>query len=97
MFFETKEFRFAPDDKTAVIAEIGVNHNKDMDLCRAMIDAAVAAGADIVKFQAFRSELEISRFAPKARYQEAAGTPGDNQLEMCKALELSAEELKAMA
>lgn len=34
-----------------VIAEIGINHNGDLDLARRLIDAAVLAGADAVKFQ----------------------------------------------
>lgn len=34
-----------------VIAEIGINHNGDLEVCRKLIDAAVAAGCDAVKFQ----------------------------------------------
>ena len=34
-----------------VIAEIGINHNGDLDIAKQMIDAAVHAGADAVKFQ----------------------------------------------
>ena len=34
-----------------VIAEIGINHNGDMNIVKGMIDAAVHAGADAVKFQ----------------------------------------------
>ena len=34
-----------------VIAEIGINHNGDLDIAKRMIDAAVHAGADAVKFQ----------------------------------------------
>ncbi len=34
-----------------VIAEIGINHNGDMALCKKLIDAAVEAGCDAVKFQ----------------------------------------------
>jgi N-acetylneuraminate synthase len=34
-----------------VIAEIGVNHNGDVDVARALIDRAISAGADAVKFQ----------------------------------------------
>ena len=38
-----------------MIAEIGSNHNGDMDLCRKIIDSAKTAGADCVKFQFFSS------------------------------------------
>jgi len=40
-----------------VIAEIGINHNGSLDLARGMIDAAVAAGCDCVKFQKRTPEL----------------------------------------
>lgn len=40
-----------------VIAEIGINHNGDLDLARQMIDAAAAAGCDAVKFQKRTPEL----------------------------------------
>ena len=42
---------------TYVIAEIGINHNGDLDLARQMIDAAAAAGCDAVKFQKRTPEL----------------------------------------
>jgi N-acetylneuraminate synthase len=34
-----------------IVAEIGINHNGDLDLARQLVDAAVAAGCDAVKFQ----------------------------------------------
>ena len=57
-----------------VIAEIGSNHNGDMALCRRLIDAAKAAGADAVKFQSWSSESLIS----KAEYERNA-TYGDKK------------------
>jgi len=49
------------DEKPYVIAEIGSNHNGDMTLCRRIIDAAVVAGADAVKFQSWTSSSLISK------------------------------------
>jgi len=46
--------------KPFIVAEIGSNHNGDMDLCREIIDAAVEAGADAVKFQSWTEETLIS-------------------------------------
>ena len=66
MHLESADFDFTRADTTLVIAEVGVNHNGDVALARRMVDVARDAGADIVKFQAFRSEKEISRYAPKA-------------------------------
>ncbi|MSW45344.1 MAG: N-acetylneuraminate synthase, partial [Actinobacteria bacterium] len=40
-----------------VIAEIGINHNGDLDLAQQMIAAASAAGCDAVKFQKRTPEL----------------------------------------
>lgn len=37
--------------KTLIIAEAGINHNRDMNKAVALIDAAKDAGADVVKFQ----------------------------------------------
>jgi N,N'-diacetyllegionaminate synthase len=45
-----------PDEPTYVIAEAGSNHNGDIDLAKELIDVAVDAGADAVKFQTFRAE-----------------------------------------
>jgi N-acetylneuraminate synthase len=42
-----------------VIAEIGINHNGDLDVARRLIDAAKAAGADAVKFQKRTTELAV--------------------------------------
>ena len=36
---------------TFIVAEIGINHNGDLDLAKELIDAAIAAGCDAVKFQ----------------------------------------------
>jgi len=71
-----------------IIAEIGVNHNGNLGLAKELVDAAAQSGADVVKFQVFKSEAVISQFAPKARYQkETTGSDG-SQLEMVRKLEL---------
>jgi N,N'-diacetyllegionaminate synthase len=96
MDFEARSFSFEVGEPTRVIAEIGVNHNGEPAIARRMVDAAIAAGADIIKFQAFVSEKEISRYAPKTPYQRETTTEQGNQLEMCKALELKPETLREM-
>ncbi|MGD9925609.1 MAG: N-acetylneuraminate synthase family protein [Pseudorhodoplanes sp.] len=96
MKFGIREFRFADGDAPVVIGEIGVNHNGDSGLARRLIDVGAAAGVDIVKLQVFKSEKEISRFTALAPYQ-SVGTGAQNQLELCKALELSYPDLRALS
>lgn len=57
-----------------VIAEIGANHNGDMDLARTMIDSAVAAGADAVKFQSWTPKSLIAKeeYDRNQKYNDSA-------------------------
>lgn len=68
------------------IAEAGVNHNGSEDLAREMIDAAAAAGADIVKFQTAIPEEVVSVHAEKAAYQKITTGACESQLEMVRKL-----------
>ena len=54
---------------TYIIAEAGVNHNGSLDMAKKLIEVAAEAGADAVKFQTFKADKLVSRFAPKAEYQ----------------------------
>ena len=74
--------------KTLIIAEAGVNHNGNMDTAYRLIDAAVEAGADFVKFQTWKSEHMISRCASKAPYQKETTGADQSMLEMEQQLEL---------
>jgi N-acetylneuraminate synthase/N,N'-diacetyllegionaminate synthase len=50
------------------IAEAGVNHNGSLELAHRLIDVAVDAGVDAVKFQTFKAENLNTKNAPKSTY-----------------------------
>ena len=84
-------------ERILVIAEAGVNHNGSLDRARRLIEAAVAAGADVVKFQTFKAEKVAARNAPKAAYQRTATGEAGNQLEMIRQLELPDDAFRELA
>lgn len=87
------------DHPTFIIAEIGVNHNGDMELAKKMITAAKKAGADCAKFQTFKAKEVVTQDAPKADYQLETTDVGESQAKMLEALELEStdwKELKAL-
>jgi N,N'-diacetyllegionaminate synthase len=80
-------------EKVIIIAEAGVNHNGDLNMAKKLIDAAVVAGVDYVKFQTFKADTLVSKEAKKAAYQDKNINDGDDsQYNMLKKLELSHED-----
>jgi len=86
--FEIAGRLIGPGHPCFIIAEAGVNHNGDMDVARRLIEAAVEAGADAVKFQTFRAEHLVTRDAPQAEYQRRNVGKVESQYDMLKRLEL---------
>ena len=84
-------FAIGPGMPCFIIAEAGVNHNGNLETAFRLIDAAVDAGADAVKFQTFKTERVMSRCAPKAQYQIKTTGEDESFFDMAKRLELSFE------
>jgi N,N'-diacetyllegionaminate synthase len=74
-----------------IIAEAGVNHNGDINLAKELVDKAVFAGVDAVKFQTFKTEKLVTGYAEMAEYQKENIGSSDSQFNMLKKLELSYE------
>ncbi len=74
-----------------VIAEAGSNHNRDLKKALKLIDVAVEAGADAVKFQVFRAETLYSKNTPRF--------PGENKppFELIRNVELPRNWLPKLA
>lgn len=74
-----------------IIAEAGVNHNGSIQIAKQLVDKAVEAGADMIKFQTFKAEKLVSKSAKQAEYQKKSigSKADDSQLNMLKKLELS--------
>ncbi|EOF6510669.1 N-acetylneuraminate synthase [Salmonella enterica] len=75
-----------------IVAEIGCNHNGDFQLAKKMVEEAQKAGVDAVKFQTFKADQLISKYAPKAEYQIKVTGNQESQLEMTRKLELPYDE-----
>ena len=75
--------------KTLIIAEAGVNHNGDIGLAKELIAAAKEAGADLVKFQTFKADHAVTRFADKAEYQKQTTGSSEKQYDMIRDYELT--------
>lgn len=78
-------------DRVYIIAEAGVNHNGNIQIAKEMVDVAVSAGVDAIKFQTFNSEKLVCRNARKAEYQLENTGFKETQLDMLKSLQLSQE------
>ncbi len=83
----------SPNEKAFVIAEIGVNHDGQLGQAIMLIDEAVQAGADAVKFQVFKAATLVTPDASTAIYQQdSLGV--QSQHDMLAKLELTREDFR---
>lgn len=75
-----------------IVAEIGINHNGQIDLAKKMIDVAIKCGVDAVKFQCFKAEEFIANPEETYTYQSQGQQVTESMLEMFKRHEFSRED-----
>jgi N,N'-diacetyllegionaminate synthase len=79
-----------------IIAEAGINHNGKFAVAKKLVDAAVSAKADAVKFQTFKAEGVVTDNVGVASYAKRNLGKNLKQLEMIKQYELTYEEFKKL-
>lgn len=76
-----------------IIAEIGVNHNGNVDIAKELVNLAKQSGANAVKFQTFKTNKLVRKGADKADYQKTNDTT-ETQYDMLKKYELSFDQFR---
>ena len=79
-----------------IIGEAGVNHNGNIVLAKQLIDVAVEAGVDAVKFQTWKTDLLVTKEAKQAEYQIENTQIEESQYDMLKRLELSYDDFREL-
>lgn len=79
------------DPRAIFIAEAGINHDGNIETAKKMVDAAVEAGADYVKFQSFKAEKLVTPDALTSTYIDAGSHRGETFRDLLKRLELTEE------
>ena len=82
------------DSRCLIIAEAGVNHNGDVNLAFELCKVAKEAGADLVKFQTWKTENIITQNVAQAEYQKENTGKSESQFDMLKRLELTQDEFR---
>ena len=88
--------RIGDGNPAFLIAEIGLNHNGDMNLAKELIDEAIAAGADAVKLQSYKAKYRVAEHGKTSRYAEKVLGTEETDYEMLKRAELSKEQTKEL-
>lgn len=74
--------------KAIFIAEAGINHDGKLETAKQMVDAAVVAGADYVKFQSFKAKELVTPTALTSTYIDKGSRNGESFRDLLKRLEL---------
>jgi N,N'-diacetyllegionaminate synthase len=79
-----------------IIAEVGVNHNGQLQIALDLIEKAKEAEVDCVKFQTFKADKIVTKVSPKANYQLKVTDENESQHDMLKKLELEFDDYKIL-
>jgi sialic acid synthase SpsE len=83
-------------EPTFIIAEAGANHDRKLSQAKQLIDVAVDAGADAVKFQVYSAETLYSRKTPQFSYLKELGEK-KSTFQVLKDIEIPREWLGELA
>ncbi len=90
------DFEIRADGPPYLIAEIGVNHENDLERARRMIRGIAAAGGQAAKFQTYSARKLASRFSPA--YWDRSKEPTESQLKLFQKYDrFGAAEYRALA
>lgn len=84
------------DYPTFFIAEIGLNHNGDLNCAKQLIDKAIEAGAHAVKLQSYFAKNRVAKSGRTSRHVEKILGIEETDYEMLKRFELSPEDTKEL-
>lgn len=93
MPFEIDGKKVGEGEPCYIVAEIGINHNGDLELAKETMAKARDAGADAVKFQNYHTEDFITDKSLLYEYESGGRTVKESQYEMFKRCELTFEQL----
>lgn len=79
-----------------IVAEAGINHNGSLRMAMKLIDVAVKAGADAVKFQTFNPDTVFTKTATKVGYQKTGSKDEETAYEMVRKLALSYDDFRQL-
>ena len=89
-----RKFTFKDTKKVKFIAEIGLNHNGNIDIAKKLIDISAKAKCDYVKLQLYNSDTRANKYTRDAFYKEDADGEGENLYEIFKRCELEFEDMQ---
>lgn len=81
-------------EKCLIIAEAGVNHNGNLETALKLCDSVKESGADVIKFQTWKTENIITRNVDQAEYQKDNTGKEESQFDMLKRLELPYDDFR---